>query len=932
MNALVGAFPWGTRTLLGALACLACFVSCATLPAIPRGVCGNGIVEPGEDCDRFDGEPGTSCQACRFRCTPLESGGPTPVCPDGWACGGADGICRAASGQFRVLTETPSDAFRVSVAPVDGDRVGDVVATSVSRTRVRFSVSDFAASFDIPSMGRAPAIAHLTPDARADLLFTTNEISVWQGQADRTLLPAAYPALVLPKEGGEIRIVAADAYAAFSPTRTFPGDEVFVFGALEDRKPIVALRAGIRLIPLQPLRALARELAGDFQVGDAREGDGACPEIAFAFLGRDEVELFEPCRAAFDGDVAAMPTEPPPPVVRLRGDGDAPLGVGPRGVLFADVDGDGHLDLLVDGVTNPSDPPEFWQPTVLLALGAGDGTFRSVPGDDRPSAVGVARPLGGRLAASFKRRNVFQFPLAAGALTADALADFVFEERVVLRSSRSGEEDAGPGNESGTGGPLGRLDVLDAPNGHAWTEAKIGDFNADGVSDFVAAWGLGLDFYAGSARPPLMNVFSHAVLGGASRLGVGDFDGDRAVDVVFASGEDLFVAYGKLSGGPSAPEPIGRFPGVKQLTTGVIRVGNETPDALADIGVIGSSATAELVSIVRGSTDRRLLSPYQLTRVDAEQRILQAASIAAAVGEFDAAPGADLAVLAVGPRAGADGTPAVLASLWSVPGFGDAGSSPRATEGLTLGRANDEARLPFDVRTASMAAIDLDAPSENARQEIVLVARPRSTLIGEDLTTGPGKLIVARMTGDTWESAEEVELGGRVGSVIPWKVEAVDIDGDGADDLVVLYEEGGSTTVSVHFNHRDGRLDPAPIKLTLPDRVIVDFAALQADGNPNKELVLMTRDPQLPSEGAPESDRSGLHLVHVVERAFSSPSGPLTEGGASGASARKLPGASGRGSGDGVAAGDVDGDGVDDLIVQRGGALIVLQGLPAVRP
>ena len=364
-----------------------------------------------------------------------------------------------------------------------------------------------------------------------------------------------------------------------------------------------------------------------------------------------------------------------------------------------------------------------------------------------------------------------------------------------------------------------------------------------------------------------------------------------------------------------------------QLSTGVIQIAGERPDALADIGVIGASVDADLVSIVRGSTDRRLLSPYQLGRVDGDQRIVQASSLAAAVGRFDATTGLDLAVLAISRDPSSTGSRERNATLWSVPRFGEASLSPQATEGAVIHAAGAESSLALDA--AVMAAIDLDAPSADAVDELVLLAPPRLRLREESQGTGPGKLVVARMNGNVWEKGEEIELGGRTelddDPKITWKVVAADVDGDGANDLVVLFDEGGETKVSVFFNGANGRLDPSPITVSIPGLTIVDFAAFQADDQPNKELVLMTRE----SGDEPESARSGLYLVHVEERAFREPVGPLTDGDEG--SGRKLPGAFGRGSGDSIAAGDADGDGVDDLIVQRAGALFVFRGVPVVR-
>ena len=49
-------------------------IGCFDLPAIPTNTCGNGILEPGEDCDTFAnpalGSDLTCTASCRYACTP----------------------------------------------------------------------------------------------------------------------------------------------------------------------------------------------------------------------------------------------------------------------------------------------------------------------------------------------------------------------------------------------------------------------------------------------------------------------------------------------------------------------------------------------------------------------------------------------------------------------------------------------------------------------------------------------------------------------------------------------------------------------------------------------------------------------------------------------------------------------------------------------
>src|SRR5262245_43339860 len=69
---------------------LALAPACSDLPPARAGVCGNGAIDPGEDCDFFAGvgaPPGTTCGgpddrtgACHWLCQAHTD------CPVGWGC------------------------------------------------------------------------------------------------------------------------------------------------------------------------------------------------------------------------------------------------------------------------------------------------------------------------------------------------------------------------------------------------------------------------------------------------------------------------------------------------------------------------------------------------------------------------------------------------------------------------------------------------------------------------------------------------------------------------------------------------------------------------------------------------------------------------------------------------------------------------------
>src|SRR5437764_1273641 len=117
------------------LACVMATAACRELAHLEGGTCGNGAVDPGEDCD-FAVDPAlgpsTACVQCHYAC------GDGATCPAGWGCG-SDAICRHATGVLVAGEAIACPHSDLAIADLDGDSRGDVVAFDARGVLVAFA-------------------------------------------------------------------------------------------------------------------------------------------------------------------------------------------------------------------------------------------------------------------------------------------------------------------------------------------------------------------------------------------------------------------------------------------------------------------------------------------------------------------------------------------------------------------------------------------------------------------------------------------------------------------------------------------------------------------------------------------------------------------------------------------------------------------------
>lgn len=928
------------------LAVIGALTSCANLSPMKAGVCGNGVVEPeaGEDCDLFPEaqcRPPGSIGECRFDCA-LRDDGTRPDCPAGWGCG-HDDICRQPSGSYVAAGSAPIAAqSQIATGDFDGDKFVDLLVSNNQAMTVWYSdeKGELSSHVGIPASSYAPAVGDLSNDGLDDVTLIYDGLIVGRGKADETIQPTVSSAYVLPADG---RVVLMNArpteYDAASNAYVWPGDEiVFLLGNAV--APFVETPD-----PNDPIGALmpgdAADIVGDVQVGDLYESEeeSPCDEMAVAFSGKSWIWVYTPCRVTAQGKVVWNESKKAPGVPISLPKVDLPAGVTAGMTLLADLNGDSHLDLLV----NPSlggggDAPVF--AGVAVAFGNGTGTFHS------DLATLPAAPATGDNQASLLADTQWSGVIAAGNLDGDSCADIVTSYGVfVTRPSCPG--------------PMTDISQIKyrqivASGLDSWEFGRIGDLNANGIPDLVVGNSTiaRLMFFNG-AGDGIFNAFEIPLEAPASNLTIGDFDGDLISDVAFKqagphgtvsanveTGDSLAVSFGNGFGAPSSPVNMGRLARIQQVAGG--NLAGFYPDGIYDIVVISKSedATATSAAVLPGASDRRMFAPFPLTR-ESDDATYKA--IAVTLGHFDGdADGhADIAAVSAVDKSGGNGPQPVVPGglgaggdvhLWVVPVTGEASLDASMESRSDKVTSQDVYAIPL------LAAVDLGSPKGGLDGTDELVAL--STTLDPTTYMPGGTLLVAHIeevtapdskVKKTWVAGSAQPLpmlftgqqggfsGGAAGGAVSTKgdvwyyagdIEVGDIDNDGDKDIVALglnYDPtvltGLSTSIVLFRNDQTGTLD-AGTAVVFPnpeDENPAAIALLNADSDPELEIAVAESDHGYVGDfDLAEGKIVNLRRINAIHSAQS------------------------------LVSADFDGDGIDDLAEATSDRAILLLGKAVV--
>lgn len=806
-------------TRAAAVVCAVVVAGCMSLDPIPQHQCGNHVVEDTEDCDGDASESGfdTCSDDCTWNCAmPIGDG----MCVDDWhyeaGSGGAGACCPTAySCGSDARCHAPSGQFR---AVSGGSFAVDDLTVAQLDDRAGLEIVGLSDSaIDIVQLGSTGEVVSTqeVPVATAGAWST----GMLEGTADRTaeLLGSIGPGVVA-------------FHAPTGPLETFP----FTTFVIPDSQILTDRPSRVTLLPTadpEPIIIAAR------QDPLCTTGTGICAELV--------TEVGEP-HGFPCGDGSYMPTDIVGDRLGIRAiaGGASLFAIGMRSATAS-------IACVYTATSTPPVPPDppsvdLGPPTILdlppgLTLATtGAMVFARLPGDSCPSLL-VPLDEGVGL-------GIIGFARGSGSPCQISSTVVALDDTVTMHPLLAGQIDGTGGDEVVTdfgvfallpGSPPTMPYPPLAATPRAWRSTAIGDLNRDGLVDVVGSAAPdevvdGDDIDVLRQRPDGMfsasKVFTANLV---DQVRIGDVDGDLYDDIVFVEIDadheaDVEVAFGAPAGG--APEVVhaASFSPYNGLST--------VDDVLED-AQLDDDGTSDLIvttftggTVLYGSFTRHLVAPLVLSGPTSVSYVS-----GTAIADLDHANGADVVALAstfsFPPAAGPMNSTQVVVLLAGQ----TAGQYPDAPVAIDAGdlSAIADGNGVFTAASFHGAPILLGI-SHGGDQAPPVVEGVAITIVPGSPPTGTESFVGM------------VGIGEDKPATAPWFVEAVhvtDVDLDGDPDLLIDFAHSGATgprttwLVQLHLDPSSHLIGTAT-EVRMIDTQCATAAAIELDPlSPGREIV-----------------------------------------------------------------------------------------------
>lgn len=592
---------------------LVSLLACKDLPVIATNVCGNGVVEAGEDCDGYSRDeefclPPGHANECRYSCATQirqTTGKPfLPQCPEepkAMSCGPDLGICRTGTERYSPWGEFVAvEARALESGDLDGDGRYDLLALGNSRTcwdssaQVLFFDTNGHATpaFDAFTPLNSPTMASLTVDdagsQRQQIVGgTLYGLATLVANQPGQISSVPYPFLTRPL-GASYRMIRLRGVS-----HQLLGEQILF---RHSNGNVTAAESDKVLSVIPPELGT---LAGDPVAANVVEGaQSECDELVFSIVGAAQIYSLSVCGP----DNALRASTEPPHVIATLPEGHTAATT----PILADIDGDKHLDLVVGDQNGHA----------FLSFGTGEGTFSgnqaSLTADGQFWKVMLTRPKQGQ-----ETPSDAPMPLAIGQLDDKGPSDWVMSDGILQMSQVTPD----PVNRAIIGSAVRTNDFV----GRSWNFATVADLNRDGYPDVLAGLkdGSSLDYLKGTGQAVLTGQ-TIVTSGKIKEVIVGDYDGNQVNDVALIQQYDedtgspqeatslqgpfsLAIGFSKRDEGPTSMVEVARFPSFSQIISGNYQV----TDYIEEIGVLSqakSEGPLQLILFLGNRTQRPIAS------------------------------------------------------------------------------------------------------------------------------------------------------------------------------------------------------------------------------------------------------------------------------------------------------------------------------------